>query len=121
MASAGDVPGARAAAATLAPFWDAAVRGRIPGEGGRTSGLFGKALRAADAAAFSFETLVRTGYGWLSADQRGLDRLLVAGMPDRRGQPPTRSFPGALPRRGDRARRPPQHSPGERITDELRG
>jgi hypothetical protein len=27
------------------------VRGRIPGEGGRTSGLFGKALRAADAVA----------------------------------------------------------------------
>ena len=51
MASAGDVPGARAAAATLAPFWDAAVRGRTPGEGGRASGLFGKALRAADAVA----------------------------------------------------------------------
>jgi predicted 2-oxoglutarate/Fe(II)-dependent dioxygenase YbiX len=51
MASAGDVPGARAAAATLAPFWDSTVRGRIPGEGGRTSGLFDKALRAADAVA----------------------------------------------------------------------
>jgi predicted 2-oxoglutarate/Fe(II)-dependent dioxygenase YbiX len=51
MASAGDVPGARAVATTLAPFWDAAVRGRTPGEGGRTSGLLGKALRAADAVA----------------------------------------------------------------------
>jgi 2OG-Fe(II) oxygenase superfamily len=51
MASAGDVPGARAAAATLAPFWDSTVRGRAPGEGGRISGLLGKALRAADAVA----------------------------------------------------------------------
>jgi hypothetical protein len=51
MASAGDVPGARAAAATLAPFWDSAVRGATPGEGGRASALFGKALRAADAVA----------------------------------------------------------------------
>jgi predicted 2-oxoglutarate/Fe(II)-dependent dioxygenase YbiX len=51
MASADDVPGARAAATTLAPFWDAAVRGRTPGEGGRTSGLLGKALGAADAVA----------------------------------------------------------------------
>jgi predicted 2-oxoglutarate/Fe(II)-dependent dioxygenase YbiX len=51
MASACDVPGARAAAATLAPFWDSTVRGRTPGDGGRTSGLFGKALRAADAVA----------------------------------------------------------------------
>jgi 2OG-Fe(II) oxygenase superfamily len=51
VASAGDVPGARAAAATLAPFWDSAVRGRTPGEGGRVSGLLGKALRAADAVA----------------------------------------------------------------------
>jgi hypothetical protein len=51
MASAGDVPGTRAAAATLAPFWDSTVRGRTPGEGGGTSGLFGKALRAADAVA----------------------------------------------------------------------
>ena len=51
MASAGDVPGARAAAATLAPFWDSTVRGRTPGEGGSTSGLLGKALRAADAVA----------------------------------------------------------------------
>ena len=51
MASAGDVPGARAAAATLAPFWDSTVRGRTPAEGGSTSGLLGKALRAADAVA----------------------------------------------------------------------
>jgi predicted 2-oxoglutarate/Fe(II)-dependent dioxygenase YbiX len=51
IASAGDVPGARAAVATLAPFWDAAVRGRTSGEGGSASGLFGKALRAADAVA----------------------------------------------------------------------
>jgi hypothetical protein len=51
MASAGDVPGARAAAATLAPFWDSAVRGRAAGEGGRASALFGTALRAADAVA----------------------------------------------------------------------
>jgi predicted 2-oxoglutarate/Fe(II)-dependent dioxygenase YbiX len=51
MASSGDVPGARAAAATLAPFWDSAVRGRTPEESGRTSGLFGTALRATDAVA----------------------------------------------------------------------
>ena len=49
MASAGDVPGARVAAATLAPFWDSAVCARTPDERGRTSGLLGKALRAADA------------------------------------------------------------------------
>ena len=51
MASAGDVPGAQAAAATLAPFWDGALRTRAPEERGRISGLFGKALRAADAVA----------------------------------------------------------------------
>src|SRR5216684_4138675 len=49
MAAAGDVPGARAAAATLAPFWGSARRGRTPEERGRVAGLFGKALRAADA------------------------------------------------------------------------
>jgi hypothetical protein len=49
MASAGDVPGARAAAATLAPFWDSAVHARTPEERGRISGLLGKALLAADA------------------------------------------------------------------------
>ena len=46
MASAGDVPGARAAAATLAPFWDTALGGQAP-EGRGT--IFGPALRAADA------------------------------------------------------------------------
>jgi len=51
MASSGDVPGAQAATATLAPFWDSAVRGRTPEESGRTSGLFGTALRTADAVA----------------------------------------------------------------------
>jgi hypothetical protein len=51
MASSGDVPGAQAATATFAPFWDSAVRGRAPEESGRTSGLFSTALRAADAVA----------------------------------------------------------------------
>src|SRR5260370_31290798 len=51
MASAGDVPGARAAAATLAPFWDGALRTRTPEERGRVSGFLGKALLAADAVA----------------------------------------------------------------------
>ena len=51
MASAGDVAGARAAAATLAPFWDSTLRGRTPEETGRTSELLGKALQVADAAA----------------------------------------------------------------------
>ena len=51
MASAGDVPGAQAAAATLEPFWDGALRTRTPEERGRVSGLLGKALRAADAVA----------------------------------------------------------------------
>jgi predicted 2-oxoglutarate/Fe(II)-dependent dioxygenase YbiX len=51
MASAGDVAGARAAAATLASFWDSAVRPRTAEETGRTSGLIGKALRVADAVA----------------------------------------------------------------------
>ena len=48
MASAGDVPGARAAAATLARFWDTALGGRTPEGRGR---IFGPALRAADAVA----------------------------------------------------------------------
>jgi len=48
MASAGDVSGAQAAAATLAPFWDGALHTRAPEEMGRCSGLFGKALLAAD-------------------------------------------------------------------------
>jgi len=51
MASAGDVAGAQAAAATLAPFWDGAPRTRTPQERGRVSGLLGKALLAADAVA----------------------------------------------------------------------
>ena len=46
MASAGDVPGARAAAATLAPFWATALGGRVPEGWAR---IFGPALRAADA------------------------------------------------------------------------
>ena len=49
MASSGDVPGARAAAATLAPFWSSALRDRTAEEKARMSGLFGKALRAANA------------------------------------------------------------------------
>jgi len=51
MASAGDVPGAQAAAATLAPFWDGALRGQAPQDSTRTSGIIGKALRAADVVA----------------------------------------------------------------------
>ena len=51
MASAGDVSGAQAAAATLAPFWDGALRTRTPEERGRVSGLIGKALLVADAVA----------------------------------------------------------------------
>jgi hypothetical protein len=51
MASAGDVSGAQTAAATLEPFWDGALRSRRPEERGRVSGLFGKALLAADAVA----------------------------------------------------------------------
>jgi predicted 2-oxoglutarate/Fe(II)-dependent dioxygenase YbiX len=51
MVSAGDVPGARAAAATLAPFWDGTLRARTPEDTGRVSGLVGKALRAADVVA----------------------------------------------------------------------
>jgi 2-oxoglutarate-Fe(II)-dependent oxygenase superfamily protein len=50
MASAGDVPGARAAAATLAPFWDTVLGGRTP-EASRAGEIFGPALRAADAVA----------------------------------------------------------------------
>ena len=51
MVSAGDASGAQATAATLAPFWDGALRVRTAEERGRISGLFGKALRAADAVA----------------------------------------------------------------------
>jgi predicted 2-oxoglutarate/Fe(II)-dependent dioxygenase YbiX len=48
MASAGDVSGAQAAAATLASFWDGAVRAQAATEESRADGIFGKALRAAD-------------------------------------------------------------------------
>jgi 2-oxoglutarate-Fe(II)-dependent oxygenase superfamily protein len=51
MASAGDAPGAQAAAATLAPCWDGTLRGRAPAWEPNGSGLFGQALRAADAVA----------------------------------------------------------------------
>jgi hypothetical protein len=51
MVSAGDVPGAQAAAATLAPFWTAALGGRIPDDRSRVGRIFGPALRAADAVA----------------------------------------------------------------------
>src|ERR1017187_10488207 len=51
MASAGDGSVAQAAAAALAPFWDGALRARTPEERGGASGLFGKALLAADAVA----------------------------------------------------------------------
>ena len=51
MVSAGDASGAQATAATLAPFWDRALRARTAEERGRVSGLFGQALRAADAVA----------------------------------------------------------------------
>ena len=67
MTSAGDVSGAQAAAATLAPFWDRALRAR-------TAELVGKALRAADAVAdagtaamllhpFRIENLTRADVG----------------------------------------------------------
>ena len=39
MASAGDVPGARAAAVTLAPFWDTALGGRAPQDAARPKDL----------------------------------------------------------------------------------
>lgn len=52
IASSGDVASARAAAADLVPFWDAAVRGQLAWhERGRAAGLLGKALRAAQAVA----------------------------------------------------------------------
>jgi hypothetical protein len=51
MASAGDASGARAAAATLASFWDGAVRARTADERGGAAGFLGKALRAADDVA----------------------------------------------------------------------
>ena len=51
MVSAGDVSGAQTAAATLASFWDVAVRARTGDERGGGADLFGKALRAADDVA----------------------------------------------------------------------
>ncbi|CAO5163355.1 2OG-Fe(II) oxygenase [Frankia sp. AiPs1] len=51
MALAGDVSGARAAAATLEPFWDGALRARSPRDKDRISATFGVALRTADAVA----------------------------------------------------------------------
>ena len=48
MASAGDVSAAQAAAATLASFWDGAVRAQTGDETGGVAGLLGKALRVAD-------------------------------------------------------------------------
>ena len=51
MASAGDVSGARAAATTLAPFWDGALRPRTAEVSGKAAGLLAKALQAADAMA----------------------------------------------------------------------
>ena len=49
MAAAGDVTGAREAAATLTPFWDGAVRGLTSAEKGPVSELVGQALRTAAA------------------------------------------------------------------------
>ena len=51
MASAGDAAGARAAAATLAPFWEAAVRSRMAAAKDEDCSLFDKALRLSDAMA----------------------------------------------------------------------
>jgi hypothetical protein len=50
MASADDLPTAQAAAATLTPFWDRALRSRTPEERARSE-WFEKALSAADAVA----------------------------------------------------------------------
>src|SRR5258705_5028215 len=51
MAAAGGLAGARAAAATLAPFWHVALRDQAAqqSQSGTTSGLLGKALRTAQA------------------------------------------------------------------------
>lgn len=51
MAAAGDVTGARAAAASLAPFWDRAVRDLVSPASGPATELAGRALRAADGVA----------------------------------------------------------------------
>jgi hypothetical protein len=51
MAAAGDADGARAAAATLAPFWNGEFRGDPAHAGVKASGLLRTALRVADAVA----------------------------------------------------------------------
>jgi hypothetical protein len=51
MAAAADFAGARAAAVTLAPFWEAAVRARTTAANDGRAGLFRRALEAADAVA----------------------------------------------------------------------
>ncbi len=51
LASAGDRAGARAAALTLAPFWDTVVAGRAREDRDQARLIFGLALRAADAVA----------------------------------------------------------------------
>ncbi len=59
MASDGDVDGARAAAATLTPLWDIAVRGRRrPADKGGISELFVSALRAGHAVADSASAMM---------------------------------------------------------------
>jgi hypothetical protein len=59
MASDGDVAGARAAAATLTPFWDTTVRSRRrPRDNGGISDLFGLALRAGHAVADSASAMM---------------------------------------------------------------
>jgi hypothetical protein len=59
IASTGDVPGARAAATTLTPFWDRTVRGRrLPAGKGGISELFGGALRASHAVADSASAMM---------------------------------------------------------------
>ena len=72
MVSAGDASGAQATAATLAPFWDGALRARTAEERGRVSGLFGKALRAADAVADAETAAARQildlAWEWLRKD-----------------------------------------------------
>jgi hypothetical protein len=82
-ASAGDVPGARAAAATLAPFWDTAL-GRQAPEGRQR--IFGPALRAADAVADAQTAAMLLGpFAIEDLDQESVDSFgKIAG---RYGQP----------------------------------
>ncbi len=51
MVSAGDLAGARFAAATLQPFWDGSLRARTREAKAEVAGILGKALRAAHALA----------------------------------------------------------------------